>query len=71
MNPLDDNPKARNIVYTIYWVVALVQGGLNVGFLAYGGIPIWLGVANAVVPFVGGYIGYMAKRNINPTPPPA
>ena len=67
MNPLDDHPRVRVWVYTAFWLVALVQGALNVAYLAAGDIPAWLEVANAVVPFVGGYIGYTARRN---TPPP-
>lgn len=69
MNPLDDYPNIRKWIYTAFWVLALVQGGCNVAFLAVGELPVWLVVINVVVPFVGGYIGYTAKRNVNTVDP--
>jgi len=67
VNPLNDYPDVRRWVYLVFWVAALAVGALNVGFLAAGGpdsLPVWLVVVNAVMPFVGGYIGYTARANV-------
>lgn len=70
MNPLEQYPEVRRWTYTVFWLVALAQGALNVAFLANSGVPQWLTVTNAVVPFVGGYIGYQARANTGGGVPP-
>lgn len=62
MNPLNENPHVRKVVYTVFWCVGLALGAVQVGFSAAdAGQPVWLTVALAVFAFVGAGIGYTAS----------
>lgn len=64
MNPLASNPAARKAVYTLFWLVGLVLGGLTAGYGATdGNAPDALGVALAVYAFLGAAVGYQAQAN--------
>lgn len=67
MNPLETRPDLRAKVYTLFWVVGLALGATQVGYgAADTGSPSWLLVAMAVYAFLGGAVGYQAKKNVNP-----
>ena len=69
MNPLEQNPRARQIAYQVFWVVSLIVGATQVGFLAADtDVPTALTVALAVLPFVGAAIGYTAQANVTAAP---
>lgn len=64
MNPLNEHPRTRRVVYTTFWVVALLLGGLQVGFPAAGAEqPVWLNAATAVYVFLAAAVGYTAAKN--------
>lgn len=65
MNPLDANPKIRNVVYTIQWIVSGVLGAIGVVLFVIdpANIPIWYTAATAVVSFAWTYTGLQAKRH--------
>ena len=65
MNPLEDYPKARRIAYQAFWTVSLATGAAHVGFQSADvGVPAWLTMTLAVLPFVGAGIGYTAQANV-------
>ena len=64
MNPLSNNPAARKIVYTLFWLVGLALGAVQVAYAAGdAGQPDWLTVALAVYAFLGTGVGYTASAN--------
>lgn len=68
MNPLEQYPAARRVVYHAFWSLGVALGGTQVGFAAAeAGQPTWLTVVLAVYAFVGGAIGYTAARNTSVT----
>lgn len=67
MNPLESSPKARHIIYVIFWALGLGLGATQVGYsAANAGQPVWLTVALAVYAFLGVGVGYTASQNIPP-----
>ena len=65
MNPLENNPKARKVVYTVLWAVGLVLTAAQVWVGAVPGAeqPSVLTGALAVFPVVAAYVGYQASKN--------
>lgn len=71
MNPLENYPRARTVVYTLLSIFGLALGSTQVGFAAAdAGQPTWLTVALAVFAFVGGAVGFTARQNTPATPAP-
>lgn len=65
MNPLNNHPTARKVVYTAFWIIGLGLGGTQVGYAAANaGQPPWLDVTLAVFAFVAAGIGYTAFTNV-------
>lgn len=68
-NVVIEDPKTRNVAYTIVGWLGLGLACVNAGFgfaLGAGAIdsfPLWLGIADAVYPVLGAGIGYTASRN--------
>lgn len=61
--------KVRGIVYTLYAIIGVAIGGMQVGYSAAEATqPTWLKVALAVYAFVGGAIGYTAASNTPAAP---
>lgn len=68
MNPLNDHPTARRIVYTAFWIIGLILGAIQVGYASTDlGQPTWLVVALAVFAFLAAGVGYTAFANTNRT----
>jgi hypothetical protein len=66
MNPLEQNPEARKIVYTAFWVISLIIGTLNVVWMAMDGdFPQWLEIVNVAWGFIAGATGYTARANVD------
>ena len=65
MNPLENNPKARKVVYTVLWAVGLILTAAQVWVGAVPGTtqPSVLTGALAVFPVVAAYVGYQASKN--------
>lgn len=64
MNPLNEHPGARKVVYTVFWILGLAIGATQVGYAAADlGQPVWLTVALAVFAFVAAGIGFTAAAN--------
>jgi hypothetical protein len=67
VNPLEQNPRARQVAYQVFWVASLIVGAVQVGFAAANAAsPTWLLVVLSVLPFIGAGIGYTAQANVNP-----
>lgn len=64
-NPLANNPRARKIVYTLFWLAGLVIGALQVAYGASDGteVPQAVDIASAVYVFLGIGVGYQASAN--------
>ena len=58
MNPLADHPALRKAVYSVFWLVGLVLGALQVGFDFD-----WTVQALSVYAFLGAAVGYQAQAN--------
>lgn len=59
----------RTLVYSVYAVVGLVVGSIQVAYAAAeAGQPVWLTVALAVYAYVGGAIGYVAATHVPAAP---
>lgn len=59
--------KVRKPLYAILATAFLVIGALQVGFAAVdAGVPGWLTVALAIVPFVASAVGFTAQGNTKP-----
>lgn len=65
MNPLDQYPRTRKVVYTLFWVVGLFLSSWQVGVAAVPDAknPQWLLVALGVYAFLGTAIGFTAAQN--------
>lgn len=65
MNPLNDHPRVRKVVYTIFWVANLVLACAQVAVAAIPGAtnPQWLVSGLAVMAFLGVAIGFTAAQN--------
>lgn len=64
MNPLDQYPRARRVLYLIQFVVAglILLGG--VGFAAAGAdLPTWFTVTSTVTAALWSYLGLTAAAN--------
>lgn len=72
MTPLEQYPAARRIVYGFLWVAGLflVAAQLSVAAVDDWTQPKWLTAALAVFPAVSAYVGFQARANTPPTPPP-
>ncbi|NUS54748.1 MAG: hypothetical protein HOV66_07780 [Streptomycetaceae bacterium] len=65
MNPLEQYPAARRIVYALFWVAGLVVGSVQVWAVAVETTtPAWVKGAQAVLAFLAIPIGYTAAQNI-------
>lgn len=60
-------PRTRAIIYSIYVVVGLVIGGIQVGFAAVpdASVPNWVTIALAVYAYIGVALGGLAASNTN------
>lgn len=69
MNPLTDilSPTLRKYLYSVYALVGVVLGGLQVGYGSEG--PGWLDVALRVFAYLGIALGATAASNVTPAPP--
>lgn len=69
MNPLNNHPKVRKVVFAIQWVVSGLLGATGVALFAIDptDIPLWYTVATGVVSFAWTYTGYTAKKNVTGT----
>lgn len=65
MNPLDDYPKVRKVLYAIFWVIGLVLVVAQLMVAAVEGMkqPAILTAALAAYPAAGAYIGFQAQQN--------
>ena len=74
MNPLNDYPQARKILYLVQWVVNGVMGVLGVVYAAansgIGSIPSWYIVLGLVFNFIWTYTGITAQTNVDTSLPP-
>lgn len=68
MNPLEQYPAVRKVLYIIQWAANLVMGVLGIVFLndAAPGVPQEFTLASLVLAFVWTYTGIQAAGN---TPP--
>lgn len=59
------SPVARRVIYGAYAVVGVIAAATTVGFASSetATIPEWLGIANAVIAFLGGPVGALAATN--------
>lgn len=64
-NPLANNPKARKVVYTLFWLAGLVIGALQVAYGAADNteVPQAVDIASAIFVFLGIGVGYQASAN--------
>ncbi len=71
MNPLDNLPQVRKVLYVIQWVLNGVATVLGAYFAAVGRdidrLPEWYVVSLAVLPVLWTYLGITASKN---TPAP-
>lgn len=68
MNPLEDLPQVRKILYVIQWVVNGVLTLAGVYFVAQGtamdDLPQWYVLALAMGPALWAYFGLTAQNNV-------
>ena len=63
------NPKLRRVLYSIYAVVGLITGSVQVAYAAAElGQPVWLTVALAVYAYVGVSFGFAAATKVSAAP---
>ena len=67
MNPLEQYPSARRLLYTLQWLTTGATGVLGVIFAANDDVPDWYTITVAVLAFVWSYTGLTAQSN---TPKP-
>ena len=73
MNPLDQYPGARKVLYLIQWIVSGVMGVLGVILTAINGIddlPQWYVIASLALSFIWTYTGITAQTNTPSAPEP-
>lgn len=64
MNPLADRPDLRKKVYSVFWLVGLLLGAIQVGYATdEGSDPDWILPSLAVYAFLGTGVGYTAAQN--------
>jgi hypothetical protein len=72
MNPLNDYPKVREVLYVVQFLASLVMGVLGIVLAAQGdgvsGLPSWYVTAGLVLSFVWSYLGLTAKQNVQTQP---
>lgn len=68
MNPLEQYPSVRRLLYTLQWITSGATGILGVIFVAEGDVPDWYTTTVAVLAFVWSYTGLTAQSN-TPKPP--
>lgn len=56
--------RARQIVYAIWKIIAVVTGTIQVGYLTVGQTPTWVAIAIASVMYIGVAIGALAQDNV-------
>lgn len=68
MNPLEQYPQARKVLYIVQWIANLVLGILGIVFLNDGteGVPQAFTVAGLILAFVWTYTGLTASSNVTP-----
>lgn len=76
MNPLNDMPQVRKVLYVIQWVlngIATVLGAYFAVATEKGvdQLPEWYVISLAVLPVLWTYLGLTASQNVqtNPAPP--
>ncbi|MDB5716456.1 MAG: hypothetical protein JWO15_3853 [Sphingomonadales bacterium] len=67
MNPLDQYPAARRILYLLQWITTGATGVLGVIFAAQSDVPRWYTITVAVLAFVWTYTGVTAQTNVTDT----
>jgi hypothetical protein len=70
MNPLENYPGARKILYIGQWVANLVMGVLGIVFLndSKAGVPSQFVLAGLILSFVWTYTGIQASANTPDAP---
>lgn len=67
MNPLANNPKARQVLYLAQWIVNGVLGIVSIVLVALHQNPVWWVIVQAVFNFVWTYTGLAAQTNVTGT----
>ena len=71
MNPLNDYPRARKVLYFLQWLTTGATGVLGVILTAReAAVPEWYTVTVAVLAFVWTYTGLTAQTNVDSEPDP-
>lgn len=68
MNPLDEYPRARKVLYLVQWVITGILGVIAVVLVALGESPLWFVIANGAFNFIWSYAGVTAQGNVTPAP---
>ena len=68
MNPLEQYPEIRRVLYFVQWVVNLVLGVLMVVLVALGQSPVWFVIVTGAFNFIWSYTGLTAGANVTPKP---
>jgi len=64
-NPLNNHPRAREIVYAIWWTLSGAAGVALMVFTAQPEpVPEWLTWTVGGLAFAGTYLGFTAQRNV-------
>lgn len=67
MNPLDQYPAVRRLLYLVQWVTTGATGVAGVVFVALEDVPTWYTITVSALAFVWSYTGLTAQSN---TPAP-
>lgn len=65
MNPLEQYPEVRRIMYLAQWIVNGVIGLAGVVLVTLGESPLWFVVVTAAFNFIWSYAGMAAQGNIH------
>jgi len=64
VNPLDDYPQARKVLYLIQWITTGITGAAAIYFATQPEVPGWFTVTVAILAFVWTYTGITAQQNV-------
>lgn len=64
MNPLNDYPQIRKVLYLIQWITTGLTGAGAIYFTAVNEDPQWFKVLIAILAFVWTYTGITAQQNV-------
>lgn len=67
MNPLANNPQARQVLYLAQWIVNGILGIVSIVLVAIHHNPLWWIIVQAIFNFVWTYTGVAAQTNVTGT----